>query len=171
MRVNPNYTCPRCGYTTDHKGAMNKHFTLTRKTCPSYCDPIVELTDEIKEHVLLNRVYRPPITPIATAPLSEKRANTGAKSRSKIPKKVRIETWDRYIGMDKGRVQCMCCEAEYMTQMTFHCGHVVSHADGGSMNIDNLRPICASCNLSMHTQNMNEFRQEFFGLGEVRGGV
>jgi len=55
--------------------------------------------------------------------------------------------------------------------MTFHCGHIVSHANGGSMHIDNLRPICASCNLSMGTQNMNEFRQQFFGLEEVRGAV
>ena len=36
-------------------------------------------------------------------------------------------------------------------------------AKGGDMTITNLRPICASCNLSMGTRSMNEFTLEFFG--------
>jgi len=35
---------------------------------------------------------------------------------------------------------------------TFHTGHIVAVADGGSNHIDNLEPICSSCNYSMGTQ-------------------
>lgn len=31
----------------------------------------------------------------------------------------------------------------------FHVGHNVPHAHGGSLDLNNLRPICAKCNLSM----------------------
>jgi hypothetical protein len=33
---------------------------------------------------------------------------------------------------------------------------------GGQTNVKNLRPICAQCNLSMGSMNMNEFKKKFF---------
>lgn len=159
-----DYTCPRCGYVTDHKGSMRRHlYNTKRETCPSYCDPIIELTVHIKEHILLNRVYRAPVALDAPVVVNPPRTN--------IPKRVRMEVWDEYIGKGKAEARCMCCERHDISVWTFHCGHIAARAQGGGTNIDNLRPICASCNLSMHTQNMNEFRLQFFGLGEVRGGV
>ena len=47
---------------------------------------------------------------------------------------------------------------------SFHCGHVISEADGGPTTVDNLRPVCATCNLSMRTQNMEKFKGQH-GLG------
>ena len=41
--------------------------------------------------------------------------------------------------------------------MSFHCGHIISEANGGEIKLDNLRPICHSCNSSMGTVNMDEF--------------
>jgi len=141
----------------------------------------MELTDEIKLCIMYNRIYHfpPPVAQHISIPIAMARhisiphavPQAASAQRPTIPKKVRIETWDKYIGRVIGEAPCMCCEKENITQMTFHCGHIVSHANGGSMHIDNLRPICASCNLSMRTQNMNEFRQKFFGLEQVRGAV
>ena len=164
-RVIVDYECPRCGYTTNEKWMMRRHLYGRKGSCQAKLAHVgvVELTDAIKEEVLANRIMHHDKPLPQTAPAKAKRTT--------IPKKVRMEAWDRYIGMDIGKALCMCCEKEDMTQMTFHCGHVISHADGGGMHINNLRPICASCNLSMRTQNMNEFRQQFFGLGEVRGAV
>jgi hypothetical protein len=57
------YTCPRCGYKTTLKGNMHKHLYGLKKPCPGQVDNgIVVLTDEIKAHILENRVYRPPVT-------------------------------------------------------------------------------------------------------------
>jgi hypothetical protein len=57
MRV--PYTCPCCNYSTIKKFNIIKHFYNLKKPCPkSYND--IELTDEIKEYVIINRVYHLP---------------------------------------------------------------------------------------------------------------
>ena len=43
----------------------------------------------------------------------------------------------------------------------FEIGHVTAFSEGGSDEIDNLRPICSLCNKSMGTKNLNVFIQEF----------
>jgi len=48
-----------------------------------------------------------------------------------------------------------------ITIMNFHVGHVKSDKDGGTTEINNLRPICPTCNYSMGTQNMIDFVKEF----------
>jgi 5-methylcytosine-specific restriction endonuclease McrA len=81
--------------------------------------------------------------------------------KKSIPKAMKRLVWDTYIGEDIGRALCTCCNHVYIRQIEFHCGHVVAEANGGQLNIDNLRPICAQCNLSMRTMNMEEFKKMF----------
>lgn len=50
------YLCPRCGYETDHKPSMYNHLYRKKKTCSITIDNI-DLTDEIKQYILDNRVY------------------------------------------------------------------------------------------------------------------
>lgn len=75
--------------------------------------------------------------------------------RPKIPKTLRALVWNTYIGEDKGTFICMC--GSKFSQLNFECGHIVSLADGGKTNIDNLRPICSMCNKSMGKTNYYEF--------------
>ena len=44
----------------------------------------------------------------------------------------------------------------------FHTGHYISEANGGEVKLDNLRPICKGCNLSMGTTNMEDFMFEYY---------
>lgn len=53
------YTCPRCGYFSDRKSNMQQHLYGKKKACPASVKD-VELTDEIKQHILDNRVYKIP---------------------------------------------------------------------------------------------------------------
>ena len=76
-----------------------------------------------------------------------------------IPKKVKQLVWNTYIGEEKGVAQCLCCDTTKISQMDFTCGHIQSEANGGSTSVDNLKPICALCNSSMGTKNMNEFME------------
>ena len=64
--VRPAYECPRCSYSTRHKTNMKNHFYKLKSSCPAVTSDM-ELTDEIKEHVLNNRVYRPQ-TPVQHEP-------------------------------------------------------------------------------------------------------
>jgi len=74
-----------------------------------------------------------------------------------IPKRIRDEIWDSAVGKDIPKHKCLCCKKNYIFMRDFHVGHVLSEKDGGTMVVNNLRPICATCNLSMGTQNMVDF--------------
>ena len=53
------YECPRCGYNTNVKQNMQKHFYEKKKACQGIKDNI-ELTEDIKDAVMKNRRYHLP---------------------------------------------------------------------------------------------------------------
>ena len=53
------YYCPRCGYSAAQKCNIRRHFYSRNKPCPVFENDI-ELTEEIKEYVLVNHMYRVP---------------------------------------------------------------------------------------------------------------
>ena len=67
----------------------------------------------------------------------------------KIPKALRQQVWIQNCGK-KFEKECYIhwCKNK-INVFNFHCGHNIPESKGGKMNIDNLKPICASCNLSM----------------------
>ena len=73
-----------------------------------------------------------------------------------IPKTLKNNVWDKYIGKEKGTGECNCCFAE-IDSKHFECGHIISEMRGGEISIENLRPLCSLCNKSMGVQDMNEF--------------
>lgn len=56
---NKPYCCPRCGYKTQKKCDIARHFFNKKKLCPGQ-ELELELSDDIKDIVLKNRVYQPP---------------------------------------------------------------------------------------------------------------
>jgi hypothetical protein len=86
------------------------------------------------------------------------------RKKTKITQAMRIVCWNTHIGEEIGKTSCLCCKTNYITQHNFHCGHVVAEANGGKVQIENLRPICAVCNNSMGTMNMKEFALENFNV-------
>jgi hypothetical protein len=85
---------------------------------------------------------------------SEKQPSSNKNSISSTMKRL---VWNINIGEEIGKSKCMCCKTTDITQMSFHCGHVVANAKGGETIVSNLKPICQNCNSSMRTQNMNDF--------------
>lgn len=87
----------------------------------------------------------------------------GIKKRKKvIPKSLRAAVWNRYIGETIGATECPVCKNHRISQLNFVCGHIIPESKGGPTNVENLRPICAQCNLSMGTKNLEDFKTEFF---------
>jgi len=83
------------------------------------------------------------------------------KPAKKIPAKVRNDVWNIYIGDNIAQHKCLCCKKTTIKNVEFECGHVVAKSKGGGDEIQNLRPICSSCNKSMGTTNMIEFVKEY----------
>ena len=69
--------------------------------------------------------------------------------KQNIPKAIREQCWIKTFG-EKYKSKCFIgwCNNE-ITVFDFHVGHDKPESKGGTLSVDNLRPICARCNLSM----------------------
>ena len=69
--------------------------------------------------------------------------------KQKIPKAIREQCWIKTFG-ERYKSKCFInwCENE-INVFDFHVGHDKPESKGGTLNLDNLYPICARCNLSM----------------------
>ena len=98
--------------------------------------------------------FLPPIIPVkkkGRQPKAIKEPKTPMPKAHKeaIPKAVREQTWLVYVG-PKFKTKCLVtwCTNE-INVFDFHTGHNLPEKKGGTLDISNLRPICARCNLSM----------------------
>lgn len=89
------------------------------------------------------------------------RNKAGKYKRKSIPKAVKDKVWDRYIGIKRGVGPCYCCDG-VIDSKNFDCGHIVAAANGGENIVENLRPLCSTCNKSMGKQNLEEFKSIYF---------
>ena len=78
-----------------------------------------------------------------------------------IPLPLKFNVWHKWIGKHIGTSLCLCCKLNEISQISFHAGHIIAEKNGGKLTVDNLKPICQSCNSSMKTQNMNEFIKKY----------
>lgn len=90
-----------------------------------------------------------------------------AKSKKTIPLVIKRKVWHERIGKERGTALCPCCSITEIEQMTFSCGHMVSEFNGGQIHVDNLIPMCASCNSSMGTMNYDEFKRRYNLVGSA----
>lgn len=110
----------------------------------------------------------PKSEPIPLAPKKKrvkgkkKKGKKETEKKKKIPAAVRMKAWTLHIGASVGETKCPCCKTQSISPFNFHCGHIVAEANGGETIAENLMPICATCNLSMGTRNLHEFRTTHF---------
>lgn len=79
------------------------------------------------------------------------------KKKQSIPKNVRVIVWNHYVGENIIHHRCLCCKKVLISNTNFEVGHVLSEKNGGTHEINNLRPICFACNHSMGAENMIDF--------------
>ena len=78
------------------------------------------------------------------------------KIKDRISPTLRKNVWDLIYKKETGF--CPLCNILINNGKDgFHCGHIISEANGGKITIDNLRPICASCNLKMGSNNWDDY--------------
>ena len=79
---------------------------------------------------------------------------------NKMPSKKII--WNHYIGNEKNKSLCLCCEKSEINTFDFCRAHVVAKSLCGVNNISNIRPCCKSCNESMGTENFYVYKSKLF---------
>jgi 5-methylcytosine-specific restriction endonuclease McrA len=70
--------------------------------------------------------------------------------KQKIPGALREQVWIIHLGDKHFRRKCKVdwCE-NIITPFDFEVGHNIPESRGGTIDIENLRPICSKCNKSM----------------------
>ena len=91
------------------------------------------------------------------------------RSRNSIPKAVRLAVWNRDIGATNAEGKCFVCKRT-IHMMEFEVGHNRARAKGGSDDIGNLRPICGTCNKSMGTMSIDDFKKKYFDGSRTSAG-
>ena len=84
--------------------------------------------------------------------------------RLPIPRQTRNVCEERVFG-DAMECPCPCCDVNtiYRDRSNgYHMGHIVAHALGGTSTVDNLLPICSTCNLNMDVQHMFKYQERCY---------
>ena len=84
-------------------------------------------------------------------------SNVKGITKKNIPKIVKDKVWETYIG-DKLKGSCYVCKKE-ITATNFQSGHIKSEYDGGAITVENLRPVCKSCNVKTGVFNMDDIKK------------
>ena len=112
-----------------------------------------QIDEQIKETQIDEQINEKTNNQIKT----KKDEQTNKYKKQKIPHAIKRAVWNHWVGEAIGLTECLCCKVTLISQMTFHCGHIISEAKGGKVEVTNLKPICQPCNSSMKTHNMHEF--------------
>lgn len=94
-----------------------------------------------------------------TQKITNSKATNNKATKKGIPKTIRNQVWRKYCG-DKLDSKCFCCD-QVLSYECWEAGHVISEANGGQTTVENLRPICLSCNRSMGKIHMFEFMKRY----------
>ena len=83
------------------------------------------------------------------------------KYRKSVPKSLKDRLWDTTFGASAGEGKCYVCNI-IINSKRFEAGHVISVYNDGGTNLNNLKCICSTCNKSMGTQNLEDFKLFYF---------
>jgi len=152
------FKCEKCYKTYKNKRYLNLHIDKCKGTksimeCHN-CHKIFNTYAAKSKH--LNKCTPPPepINEVIEEPIKYK--------KTPIPQSLRKAVWNTYIGREIGETNCPVCKNSIISPFEFHCGHIVAEIKGGKTCLENLRPICKSCNSSMKTFNLETYQKQFF---------
>lgn len=84
----------------------------------------------------------------------------GEELSNRPPKNVRYAVWRKYF-KNNTNGRCFVCRQPLRIE-NFEAGHVTALAKGGNNHISNLRVVHSECNNAMGTQNMEDYKREYY---------
>ena len=98
-----------------------------------------------------------PVKPIKIKPV--KQVKIKEVKQKYIPKTIRYAVWNHYIGEKIAETKCPIACGRNITWQSFECGHIIARSKGGTIEVNNLVPICSTCNRGMGNKNLNESKK------------
>ncbi len=148
--------------------SLQKQETFAKPLEEIHAKPLEEIHAKPLEEIHvkpLEKIPSEPLEKIPSEPLkeipSEPLEEPSVKPYKKITLLMRRRVWDLFIGESVGKTMCPCCKMDYIIQLTFKCGLIVSTKNGGKQTLDNLHPMCKSCYTHMGDDDMHVFMQDY----------
>jgi len=91
---------------------------------------------------------------------SEMKEPVKVRKRSTCPKSVKEAVWREHFG-EQYHGECYVCHAK-IALTNFEVGHDKPFKDGGEWTFSNLRPLCRTCNRSMGTETVENYKKKHF---------
>jgi hypothetical protein len=85
--------------------------------------------------------------------------------RKSIPKKLQQQVWEKEFNANSnGSCPIYKCEniLDKKVSNSWQCGHIMSVANGGTNDLDNLRTICTDCNKKMSSMNWDDYINKLY---------
>jgi hypothetical protein len=79
------------------------------------------------------------------------------KNRPTINANLKLNVWNKRNQISENPT-CYCCNDD-ITFGNMECGHVLPHCKGGSIDLNNLEPVCKKCNRDMGIMNLEDYRK------------
>lgn len=181
------FSCPHCQSLFSYNQSMNRHIKSCNKNPTNNNDDIIDTNNNVIAHentnntlvdnqlqqTLIeqrqliefltqeNQLLKSKIVQVSFNIINSNVPRTNKQKKKSIPHAVKVSCWNTHVGELIPKINCLCCNNVSITQHNFHCGHIIAESKGGTLEINNLLPICNVCNSSMGSTNMNEFKTMF----------
>jgi hypothetical protein len=77
--------------------------------------------------------------------------------RRKVTLKIRKQVWSNWSGGNDAAT-CWTC-SKSLKRISWECGHIVAHSEGGSDELDNLIVQCKQCNRNQGAENAYDYKR------------
>ena len=151
ITAEPDLCCSGCQKILCNKYCVQRH----KLGCAAHKQHLQVLELTTRMETMVEQEPAPP-------PEQEVKPPRRAYIKKKIPAALRAAVWNTHVGEEFGRVPCPVCKTNNITQLNFNCGHVIAEANGGTASVENLLPICGTCNSSMGSMNLHKFTRKYF---------
>ena len=79
--------------------------------------------------------------------------------KKRITRTLKNKVWNKYYQCEEDMCPINNC-TNIISKNNFEAGHIIAESKGGDTTLDNLRPICKSCNSSMGNKSWFEYESE-----------
>ena len=91
-----------------------------------------------------------------------KASHSWKEAKEKIPISLKQRVWKTYFPNNKKK-RCPITKCKkFILSDKFSTGHIVSEDNNGTLDLDNLYPICTGCNSQMGSKNWEDFDNDSY---------
>ena len=88
------------------------------------------------------------------------RSLPGEGDRERVTPATRARVWKKRFGF-RLTGTCVCCQQRTIRRDDFLCGYRHAYASGGSVDANNLEPVCSRCKELMGTHDLESWCKKF----------